>query len=94
MITQKTKNKIIEGFNKIFRNDPIWNSTGRPPHRQIADFKDTQNVLEQHSYKPANFGALLIFLQNPVDFTVVEIIAIYASLNANMQSSQINCTNL
>ena len=38
------KEYAIEGFNEIFRNDQMCNSTGRPPHGQVAYVKGAKSV--------------------------------------------------
>ena len=45
----------------------------------ITYIKDAKNVLEQHSQESISFWTLLVYLQSPVELTVVQIIAIYIS---------------
>ena len=74
---EDSKEYAIEGFNKIFRNGQAWNNTKRPAHGLVPYVKDGANVLEQHLYKSASFEAFLICLQNTIDLTVVQILAMY-----------------
>ena len=63
--TEHLKNYAVEGFNKIFRNDK-YGTAQEDHHIDWAYVRDTQNVLEQHSNKSANFEALLIYLKKSI----------------------------
>ena len=79
LVTDSCNIYAIQDFDKLFRNDLIWNNTGRSSHGLVEYIKESTNVLEQQTYN-SQFWCGFLCIQYSLKYAAVQLIMIYASL--------------